>query len=229
MAGINSNQSGGGGGPSQQAVVGNPVAGGEELSDDGLVVLSQVLGVHLTMFNIIGYANSWPETQPYFAETLGQSLSKISVVVYVQIFGLIMGMFFCPTLTNPRDFRYLYGMGTLLLIIGITTASSSATYWRLFFSQGVCVGIANALLCCYAAAMILTYFNNRKFLALGFALAGGPTGGTVISLVIRRMMERVGFAWAMGAVGFISAGTLLYANWTLRTEPLPGGDDESIV
>ncbi|KAG0134474.1 hypothetical protein HOY82DRAFT_554159 [Tuber indicum] len=227
MADIHS-KSRGGGGPEPPAIVENAVAEErEEPSDDGLVVWSQVLGVHITMFNTFGYEMAWLEAQNYYTKTLGQPLPKILVVVYLQAVGLLIGMFYYRW-PNAGDFRHLYAMGTLLLILGISTASSSTTYWQLFFSQGVCLGIANTLLCGYASGMLSTYLYNDKTLALGLALAGAPTGVIVFSLVIRRMLARVGFAWAMGVVGFISAGTLLCANWTLRTEPVPGKDKSMV-
>ncbi|KAG0125924.1 hypothetical protein HOY82DRAFT_672800 [Tuber indicum] len=175
-----------------------PIVTGEP-PDGGLTAWLQVLVVHITMFNILGNINCYLESRSYYAETLGSSPSAISWVR-----------------SDPSHFQYRYATGTFLLLLGIFAAPLSTTYWQLFLSQGICVGIANGLLSYNTFGLISAYFDKNESFAAGLALAGSALGKAVPPLVIEKLLPRIGFVWAIRVVGLIATITMLGSNLVLK-------------
>ncbi|KAG0639365.1 major facilitator superfamily domain-containing protein [Tuber brumale] len=195
--------------PDELIVVGKP-------PDGGLTAWLQVLGVHITMFNILGNINCYLESQSYYVETLGASPSAISWVRYVHSFGLLFVGISTSRGPDPSHFRYRYAAGTFLLLLGVFTAPLATTYWQLFLSQGICVGIANGLLSCNAFGLISTYFDKNENFAIWLALSGSALGKVIPPFVIEKLLPRIGFAWAVRVVGLIAAITMLGSNLILK-------------
>ncbi|OZJ01766.1 hypothetical protein BZG36_05303 [Bifiguratus adelaidae] len=58
-------------------------------------------------------------------------------------------------------------------------------------------------------SLVPTYFTKRRALAMGIVATGSATGGLVFPGIVNALLPRVGFAWTMGTLGFITLGSLL--------------------
>lgn len=65
-----------------------------------------------------------------------------------------------------------------------------------------------------ATALIAGWFSKRRGMAYGIATSGSSFGGVVLPIMIRELIPRVGFAWAMRASAFLVLGMLIVANLT---------------
>lgn len=68
------------------------------------------------------------------------------------------------------------------------------------------------------------FFKRRRGLASGIASTGGGIGGVVFPLMLTSLFERVGWAWAVRALGLICALALLLANLLVRKRLAPARD-----
>lgn len=71
---------------------------------------------------------------------------------------------------------------------------------------------------------INTYFSTRRGIASGIAATGSGFGAIVYPIVLRELIVRTSFPWAVRAVGFIVFATSLVPIWVMKPLWLPSGD-----
>ncbi|KAG0138264.1 hypothetical protein HOY82DRAFT_640456 [Tuber indicum] len=190
----------------------------EGRQDGGLRGWLHVMGVHIAMFNAFGYAMNCLESRSHYAERWAQSPSRFIWIVVAHLVGIFIGM--CVGHGPPsQSFRRVYTVATLARLIAAILGYYSQNVATFFLLQGIIVGVSNVLISCYAVELISPHFCKTKHMAIGLALAGAPTGGALLPLVVQRLAPRIGFPWTHNVVVIISAVTMLCANLLLRPVP----------
>jgi MFS family permease len=70
------------------------------------------------------------------------------------------------------------------------------------------------------------WFDKRRGLALGIVISGSSFGGICWPLVLNRLLDTIGFAWAIRVTGFICLGLLTLACWLIiGTKSRQSGQD----
>ncbi|KAJ5162425.1 hypothetical protein N7492_007817 [Penicillium capsulatum] len=177
--------------------------------DGGRQAWLQVVLAHFIIFNTWGYINSFGVFQTYYTTALNRPPSDISWVGSIQIFLLFFIGTFSGRATDAGYFRFTLVVGATLECFCIFMTSLCTQYWQLFLAQGLGQGIGCGLMFCPTLALISTYFTSRRGIALGISASGSATGGLVFPAVVMRLLPRIGYAWTMRTLGFISVATLL--------------------
>ena len=167
--------------------------------------------------NTWGFINSFGVFQTHYATSLqspnpphtAPAPADISWIGSFQIFLIFFVGALTGRLTDAGYFRALLLVGTVLQVLGIFSSSfAEHSYWQLFLSQGVCMGLGNGVLFCPTIAVVSTYFSKKRALAIGMVACGSATGGLVFPSVARQMLPSVGFGWTVRTIGFLQLGTL---------------------
>ena len=189
--------------------------------DGGTLAWTQVAMAHLVVINTWGVINSFGAFQTYYVSALKRASSDISWIGSMQVFFLFSVGVLTGRLTDAGYFRPTFALGSLLAVLGSFLASISTTYTQLFFAQGVCIGVGMGCLFCPVVAVLSTYFQSRRNLAMGIAISGSATGGIVFPFMLRELLPRLGFSWTMRCLGFVQLASLLIANAFTRTRVPP--------
>jgi len=185
--------------------------------------------------NTWGFINSFGVFQTHYATSLqspnpphtAPAPADISWIGSFQIFLIFFVGALTGRLTDAGYFRALLLVGTVLQVLGIFSSSfAEHSYWQLFLSQGVCMGLGNGVLFCPTIAVVSTYFSKKRALAIGMVACGSATGGLVFPSVARQMLPAVGFGWTVRTVGFLQAGTLGVCCLFLRPRVLLSSGDK---
>ncbi|KAL8826354.1 MAG: hypothetical protein Q9191_003853 [Dirinaria sp. TL-2023a] len=72
-----------------------------------------------------------------------------------------------------------------------------------------------------AFALISTYFDKNRALALAVAASGNATGGMVFPAMVETLLPRIGFPWTMRALGFLMLGIAVLNIAIMRTRIPP--------
>ena len=171
--------------------------------------------------NTWGFINSFGIFQTYYTTFLKRDPSDISWIGSIQVFLSFFIGAFIGRYIDSGHLRLLLFCGTVLVLIGIFTASLSTQYWQLFLSQGICCGLGNGFLVTPAVSVTSTYFDKRRSLAIGIATCGSVTGALVFNAMARQLLPIVGFGWTMRAIGFVQAATLLFVVVCMKTRLPP--------
>lgn len=102
-------------------------------------------------------------------------------------------------------------------------ASLATKYYQFILSQGLCSGIGTAMLFYPSVSCTMTWFREKRGVAVGLAAAGSGIGGIIFPLIVREMIHDVGFGWTMRTCGFLILflGAVASLTTTSRLPPTP--------
>ena len=114
-------------------------------------------------------------------------------------------------------------IGSILEVFGLFMLSLSKTYWQVFLSQGVCVGLGMGCLFLPGISIINHYFSKRRAFANGIAATGTAVGGMTFSLLLNYLFKpgSLGFEKATRIAAAFVAVAMLIANLVMRTDIPP--------
>lgn len=134
-------------------------------------ILQAVLG-HFIIFICWGSVNSFGVFQTYYTTALNESPSAISWIGSVQIFCLFFIGSISGRATDAGFLKITLWTGTVILLIGVFMTSLATEYWQVLLAQGVCQGLGAGMLFCPTIALVSTYFDKNRSVAIGFAASG---------------------------------------------------------
>lgn len=179
--------------------------------DGGVRAWTQVACCFLVIFTTWGYVNSFGAFQAYYTGLLPVSASAISWIGSVQLFlSLFLGIF-TGRLLDAGYFYPTYIVGATIQILGVFLMSISTKYWQLMLTQGVLTGLGNGIFFTPCLAMVTTYFDKRKGIAVGLVTTGNSMGGAIYPVIARQLLPQIGFGWTARVLGFINLACLLVA------------------
>ncbi|RDW66467.1 hypothetical protein BP6252_10102 [Coleophoma cylindrospora] len=196
-----------------------PAQWGADVPDGGRQAWMVVFGAWCTAFCSFGWINSVGTFQNYYEATLlkNYTASEISWIPSLQIFFLfVMG----PVVGKIYDSygpRYLLVAGSFLHVFGLMMASISTTYYQLLLSQGICSAIGVACIFQPAMTCVGGWFNKNRGAAYGALSSGSSIGGVVFPIMVSRLIQQVGYGWAMRISAFVILFLLILANLTVRS------------
>ncbi|KAF1913715.1 major facilitator superfamily domain-containing protein [Ampelomyces quisqualis] len=174
--------------------------------DGGLHAWLKVFGGFFIYVNIWGFTLTYGAFQAYYRSTLlpNETPSAISWIGTVQAWLLIFFGVMSGPLFDLGYFRSMLIVGNFLVVFGIMMLSLSTTYWQVFLSQGLCMGLGAGLLYIPSLALVGLWFDKKRALALGIVMSGIAVGGVIYILMFDRLTKTVGFPWAIRAIGFVA-------------------------
>ncbi|KAF2153237.1 MFS general substrate transporter [Myriangium duriaei CBS 260.36] len=197
----------------------------DSIPDGGLVAWLHVLGSFFLFFNNWGIINAFGVYQTYYMTTLltNETPASIAWIGSVQSFILdFVGPMMGP-IYDAGYFRPLILVGSFLVVFGHMMLSLCTTYWQVFLSQAVCVGLGAGCLYVPGVAILSTYFKRNIGAATGLAAAGSSMGGVIYPIVLYNLIPKIGFGWATRVIAFISLSTLIVSNTVMRPRVIPSG------
>lgn len=195
-----------------------PTAAGEKgAPDGGWEGWVQVAAAHMVAAFTWGLINSFGYFQTYYTQLLGSSSSSVAWIGSVQMFLIFfVGVFSGSAFDAGYSLHWMVGSGCFLNMLGLFMTSISKTYWQFMLSHGVCCGLSNGLMFTPSMAVVRTYFQRRKALAMALVLCGAATGGMVFPAVLETNTPRIGFGWSMRILGLLSVIFLPTSCFALR-------------
>jgi MFS family permease len=171
--------------------------------DGGRTAWTQAVLLHLSIFTTFGYTTAFGSFQTYYESTLNVAPSTISWVGSVQIWLLFFIGTFSGRALDAGYFRPVFLAGCVMQILGIFTTAEAKSFWQLFLSQGLCMGIANGLQFCPTMALASTWFSRRRAIVMGIGALGSCTGGVLFPILVQQLLPKIGFSWTIRIIGFI--------------------------
>lgn len=180
---------------------------------------------YVSDFPTRGLLISFGVFQSYYHNHLlaNYSSSSISWIGTMQAFFLIEVGIITGPLCDQGYLRYILAIGIILLILGLMMASIATEYYSVFLSLGVCTGIGMGCMFFPVVTSINTYFSTKRGMATGIAALGSSVGAIVHPIVLRELIARVSFAWAVRTVGLIVLVLSLVPLVVVRPLWLPSG------
>ncbi|RPD66586.1 MFS general substrate transporter [Lentinus tigrinus ALCF2SS1-7] len=208
----------------ETAVEGPEVVHGKH-PDGGLKAWSVVFGCAAGACATFGLVNAWGVFQAYYTESIleGTSPSTIAWIGSIQ-YALI----FIPGLVVGRIFDMGYtklplSAASALLVAATFLTAQCSEYWQFLLCQGIAMGISAGVIFGIIMGCPAHWFKHRLGMALGIMALGSSCGGTLFPIIIRNLINAVGFQWTMRIMGFIEIALvcLMIATVERRLPPRP--------
>ncbi|KAJ7087163.1 MFS general substrate transporter [Mycena epipterygia] len=190
--------------------------------DGGFRAFIVLCGTFAGFFATFGHLSSWGVFQEYYQQhQLHHSTpSQISWIGSISTAMLFLPSIVVGRLFDLGHYRIPFACGGILVVITTIVVPECKVYWHFMLCQGFGTGIGSGLMFCTMITLITYWYKKRRGFALGVSSGGGALGSTVFPIIIRQLITRVGFPWAMRTVGFIMAFVLIIANLCIA-QPLP--------
>ncbi|KAK9473646.1 major facilitator superfamily domain-containing protein [Dipodascopsis tothii] len=184
-----------------------------------------VVGGFCAMFCSFGYINVVGVFLEYYSthQLKDYSSSAVSWITSVQTFVMVLGGIVFGRVNDMYGPRPLTIFGVTFLILGVMTTSVSRTYYQFMLAQGICSPIGGSALFYCSMSTVASWFVKRRSAALGLAVGGSSTGGVIMPLVFRHVLNQSNFGWAVRANGFLLLFLGIVAILTLRPRIQPKG------
>ncbi|KAL0953929.1 hypothetical protein HGRIS_005094 [Hohenbuehelia grisea] len=192
--------------------------------DGGRKAWFVVLGGFLAQCSTWGIMMSFNVFKDYYLSTLlaQSSTPVISAIGSLQLFlayglGPVVGRAF-----DAYGIRVLYPLGSSLAVLGLllTSFCQENQPWQIFLTHGVMFGIGTSIMTTPPLALCNHWFDRKRPLALGIVVSGTGMGGAVFPPLLLKLIEVLGFRWAVRVCALIST-VCLGLNWWLATARLP--------
>ncbi|KAI1184911.1 major facilitator superfamily domain-containing protein [Nemania serpens] len=187
--------------------------------DGGAMAWLVVLGGWCCSFSSPGWINSVGGFQQYYeVGPLKQySSSEIAWIPSLQLFFLFALGPFVGIIFDRYGPRPLLIGGTLFHVVGLMLASLAKTYYQFILTQGVVSAIGVACIYSPAVACVSTWFAKRRGTAMGIMVTGSSLGGVVFPIMISRLIDSIGYPWAIRSAGFLILGLQIISILTVRS------------
>ena len=179
------------------------------------------------MFNCWGTVVAFGTYQSYYesisassSNTFHATSSAIAWIGSIQAFLLLFVGALCGRIFDAGYLRSLILTGGFLIIFGQMMTSLITTYWQALLSHGICVGIGLGCLLVPSIGAPSTWFVRHRGLAIGCVTSGAAVGGIIFPIALERLINLIGFPWAIRISAFITLATMSIS-LTLMRQRLP--------
>jgi len=112
--------------------------------------------------------------------------------------------------------RWLIAGGSVIYVVSLVVMAECTKYWHFMVMYGIFSGVANACLTTTALAVIAHWFEIRRGMASGITFVGSSVGGIVFPMVLKPVLESLGWKWSMRIVALIVGICMIIGNVCIR-------------
>ncbi|KAM5538087.1 hypothetical protein V8D89_008284 [Ganoderma adspersum] len=188
---------------------GQPADVGEH-PDGGLKAWLVVIGCASGICATFGLVNAWGVFQAYYTTSILQGTSPSTIawigsIQYALVFvpGLVVGRIF--------DMGYVklpLSIASALLVAATFLNAQCTQYWQFLLCQGIAIGLSCGVIFGILMGTPAHWFKRKIGLALGVMALGSSLGGTLYPIIVKNLIQKIGFQWTMRVLGFIEVALL---------------------
>ncbi|KAI4602205.1 hypothetical protein KJ359_009443 [Pestalotiopsis sp. 9143b] len=177
----------------------------ETYPEGGLEAWLVVFGSFCGLVSSLGVMNSIAIFQTYNAahQLSGYSEGTIGWIYSIYTFLAFGGGVYIGPLFDKYGPRWLILPGGLGGVASLMLMSVCTQYWHFVLVFSLLNGVCASLVFTPCFTAVGHFFKKRRGLATGIASSGGGVGGVIFPLVLQRLFDRLGWAWALRIVGFM--------------------------
>lgn len=97
------------------------------------------------------------------------------------------------------------------------------TYWEALLAQAFVIGLGAGCLFVPSVAILAQYFSTRISTAIGLSVSGSSLGGVIYPIMLNRLVQEVGFPWAVRIIGFMALVMLIVPCAVMKMRVKPPG------
>ncbi|KAJ3073587.1 hypothetical protein HDU98_001182 [Podochytrium sp. JEL0797] len=174
-----------------------------DFPEGGLEAWLVVFGSFIASFMCTGMFNSFGIYNSYYLNNLEGSAFQIAFIGSVQSYSVEAFGVFAGMMSERLGPRRTIFIGTVILSAGLFLASFTTSVPVLILTQGLMYGCGSSFIYFSSISLPAQYFEKKRGLVTGIAVAGTGCGGLVFSIITEQMLSQIGLAWTLRVSAFI--------------------------
>ncbi|KAF8860861.1 MFS general substrate transporter [Acephala macrosclerotiorum] len=141
---------------------------------------------------------------------------------YSNAFGVYQEYYQTHQLSHEFGAKVIWP-AAIVYVLSVMMTSLCKEYYQFMLAQGVLGGISMGMSMAPAMAATGQYFQKKRGVALGLAVAGSSLGGVIFPIALSKMVynKSLGFGWSIRILGFIMLALLGPACFAIRARLPP--------
>ncbi|KIK64357.1 hypothetical protein GYMLUDRAFT_161130 [Collybiopsis luxurians FD-317 M1] len=192
--------------------------------DGGLRAWLVVFGCFLYACTALGWGLNWGILQDYFHTTMfpGTSLSVLNTIIGLTNLTMSASSYLFGGLGDRFGYKKMIAISCALMYLCLLASAFATKVYHLFIFQGVLLGITGGIGMPLYFAFPSQWFFKKRGLATGIAVSGTGIGGGIESLIMRRLIVKIGYRNSLLAFSTAHAVIWIFAWFLLKERVHPG-------
>ncbi|KAI9729218.1 MAG: hypothetical protein M1834_007010 [Cirrosporium novae-zelandiae] len=169
------------------------------------------------LLNTIGILQAWLSTH----QLEGSSEARVGWIFSIFTFFFYFGGVQVGPIFDAYGLKYVIIPGCIGLVASIMILSVAQEYYQFILGFGILGGISASMIFTPSVAAVGHWFLKRRALATGLAATAGSFGGIIFPVLVLMLAPKIGFGWAIRAMGLICAVFCILAVVLLKTRLPP--------
>ncbi|KAG9047205.1 hypothetical protein FS837_002799 [Tulasnella sp. UAMH 9824] len=188
--------------------------------DGGLAAWLVIFGCACGGFATFGFANAFGVFQAYYQDRIpGATQSTIAWIGSLQYCLIFLPALPSGHMTDRGWLKIPLLIGSIVLVAATFLIAECTQLWQLILCQGFAIGGASSFVYPPSLAVVPQWFDKRRGRAYGALAMGSAIGGTTLPIMVRKLLDSVGFEWTVRILGFLFLGLLTIFNILVRARP----------
>src|SRR6476620_9429921 len=157
------------------------------------------------------------------SEAMGWSRAGVSAAATLDFLVMAVAAFFWGTLSDRFGTRIVVLAGSLLLGLGLVTASQATSLWQFQLFFGVLIGIGAGSFYAPMMAVASAWIEQHRSLAVALVSAGMGMAPLMVAPSASLLITSYDWRTAMLVIGIAAWALLIPASFLVRPAPHPSG------
>ncbi len=155
------------------------------------------------------------------SEATGWSLAGVSAASTLNFLGMGVAAFFWGALSDRYGTRIVVLAGSVLLGLGLMTASQAASLWQFQLLWGILIGTAVGAFYAPMMAIASAWIEHQRSLAVSLVSAGMGVAPLTVAPFASWLITTYDWRTAMLVIGIAASALLIPAAFLVRPAPQP--------
>ncbi|KAE8154225.1 monocarboxylate permease [Aspergillus avenaceus] len=191
--------------------------------DGGWQAWSVVVGSWCALLPTFGVMNITGILEAWLSKHQLQEYSEASVswIFSIWYFLFYIGGVQVGPIYDTHGAKYTLLPGCIGFSVSMMMLSISHEYYQFILGYSILGGLSASAILTPALGTINHWFLRRRGLATGIASTAGGLGGIMFTSIFGKLLDQVGFPWAVRCLGFIFLACFVPAVLLLKTRLAP--------
>lgn len=177
----------------------------------------------LALFCGFGFTNAFGVFEEYYHSTFlpDRTPSDVSWIGALQIFFIYIANIISGPALDRFGPKPLMASFAALFALGCMMTSLCSTYWQLLLAQGFLTGSALSFGFAPMMSCAMQWFGARRGpIAVAVVVSGSSFGGVLWPIIVRSLLNNLGFGWTWRTIGFTGLGLLIASTFMAHKPPV---------
>ncbi len=174
----------------------------------------------LAVFVLFGYRATFTIMLGPIAESLGKSISEISLGYSLMMSIYAVTAFFSGMIIDKHGTKPAYAIASICASLGFFITSYATNYWQYLIPYALFAGIGTGMLWVSSTISVRKWYVGKAYATMwGMAFMGAPVAQVILSLGVKQVLATMDWRLAMRGLALVVFVALVIATLIAKRNP----------